>query len=100
MSHSLGSDWCWCEEVSIWCWCEEDSILGDYLRVVQRYEGEIKVELNLGDYTEGQPPRELAELLVLDNKLVRDTVLREAAILGADLLRGDESPATIDAKRT
>jgi hypothetical protein len=97
-------------------WCEEDSILGDYLRVVERYESEPEAPLGLERYLEpgheflthdpasrarsegvsfptaGQPPRELVRALEVGSRQVRRELLRAAAVLGADLLRGDEAP--------
>ena len=72
-------------------WCEEDSILGDYLRVVQQYETDPARELALQEtILEGDAPPELGTALALRDAAQREQVLREAALLGADLLRGDE----------
>lgn len=73
-------------------WCDEDSILGDYMQVVRNYQEEdekpIEVRSLIGDET---LPSQVGSETWLTDELERDYVLREAAMLGLDLLRGDES---------
>lgn len=73
-------------------WCDEDSILGDYMRVVQNYQEAddkpIEVRSLIGDE---ELPRQVSSDTWLTDVFERDEVLREAAMLGLDLLRGDES---------
>ena len=73
-------------------WCEEDSILGDYLRVVQKYESSPELQLGLDANLDGTPPKELLAALSQLGQGERRQLLQSAALLGADLLRGDESP--------
>jgi len=73
-------------------WIEEDSILGDFLRVVKRYQDQPDEGLDLERFVLDQHvPPELATVMNLKDGSSRNQVLRDAAILGADLLRGDES---------
>jgi len=75
-------------------WTEEDSILGDFLRVAKRYQDQPDKGLDLEQYVlDRYVPPELAAVMNLKDETTRNRVLREAAILGADLLRGDESEA-------
>jgi hypothetical protein len=73
-------------------WCDEDSILGDYMRVVQDYQEEdqkpIEVRSLIGDE---ELPGQVRSNTWLTDLVERDEVLRNAAMLGLDLLRGDES---------
>ena len=73
-------------------WCEEDSILGDYMQVVRDYQEEdekpIEVRSLIGDE---ELPRQVSSDTWLTDVFERDYVLREAAMLGLDLLRGDDS---------
>ncbi len=71
-------------------WFEEDTILGDFLREVRKVEKEsrrLEIEArlqreNLSDL--------LTSLLTLPDATSAKQSLREAALLGADLLRGEE----------
>jgi DNA repair exonuclease SbcCD nuclease subunit len=82
-------------------WVDEDSILGDYLRTVQEFmeeeEGESKERPLTLDTSAAlrQLPGPLAESMSLADPATRVAVLREAALLGVDLLRGDERPADV-----
>lgn len=73
-------------------WCDEDSILGDYMRVVQNYQEEdekpIEVRSLIGDEA---LPSQVGSDTWLTDIFERDYVLREAAMLGLDLLRGEGS---------
>ena len=73
-------------------WIQEDSILGDFLRVVERYQDQPDKGLDLEPFIlDRNVPNELATAMNLKDGTSRNEVLRAAAILGADLLRGDES---------
>lgn len=82
-------------------WTDEDSILGDYLRTVKEFMDEdagIAQERPLRLDTSAafrKLPGELAESLTLEDAGTRTSVLRQAALLGVDLLRGDERPADV-----
>ncbi len=73
-------------------WCDEDSILGDYMRVVRDYQDDdakpIELRSLIGD---ARLPRQVSSDKWLTDTVERDEVLREAAMLGLDLLRGDDS---------
>jgi exonuclease SbcD len=72
-------------------WTDEDSILGDFLRVTGEYiDDENKpLVLETGNAAE-QLPAELVAALPLSSSALRASVLRNAALLGVNLLRGDE----------
>ncbi len=71
-------------------WSEEDSILGDYLRVVQSYEADPQKVLSLDQTLTKEMPSELAQALSVGDGPSRQSLLRAAALMGADLLRGDD----------
>lgn len=70
-------------------WYEEDTILGDFLRAVRRFQTEDHV-LRLQEFV-GRRDVDVAlhELLQVSDASQRDEVLREVALLGTELLRGD-----------
>ena len=75
---------------------KQDTILGEYLRAVDRHlrqdDGADPEVLNLGNYlTESQRAAGLSQTVALADPRTRDHVLRQAAVLGADLLTGEES---------
>ena len=73
---------------------EQDSILGGFLRSVRQHQAngapvaDLRIEEYLGSFHAGGA---LAEAVRLDDDETRMRVLRKAAILGADLLAGEES---------
>jgi hypothetical protein len=72
-------------------WYEQDTIRGDYLRELQRYQDEAELPLSMEPYlAEGHPAALGDKTQISDAE--RDDVLREAAMLGVDLLSGEESP--------
>ena len=72
-------------------WFEQETIRADFLRAIRQYETDIDQALDLGAYL---PESELAEVLgpgiALNDKQARRKVLHEAALLGVDLLTGEE----------
>jgi DNA repair protein SbcD/Mre11 len=77
-------------------WFEEDSIRGDYLRGVREWEQDSAATMEVEGYL---PDPKILELLELDVKLedraVRTAVLKEAAVLGVELLSADD-PGPLD----
>ena len=73
-------------------WCEEDSILGDYMGVVRDYQEAddkpIELQSAIGDQ---RLPRSVGSDDWMTDPLERDALLRQAAMLGLDLLSGDDS---------
>ncbi len=68
-------------------WAEQDTILGDFLRFTERHLDDPQLPLDLGSllgerYLAGQ----LGDAIRFPNPQMREHVLKEAAILGADLL--------------
>jgi hypothetical protein len=70
--------------------CDDDTILGDFLRAIRDHLEEGAQAIDLERYLPQRTlPGDLVEALSLsDTSAV--AALREAAVLGADLLRGDE----------
>ncbi len=72
-------------------WLEQETIRADFLRAIGQYERNPEQSLDLGAYL---PDGELAEALgpgiMLTEKPARRRVLHEAALLGVDLLTGEE----------
>jgi DNA repair exonuclease SbcCD nuclease subunit len=70
---------------------EEDTILGDFLRAVREHQQDEKPALNLAAYLPEQGRnRTLAAILDSADQSSRGELLAEAALLGAELLRGEE----------
>lgn len=74
-------------------WFEEDTLLGDFLRTLRALRDDRARPLDIAAYLPVDTPAELAEVLRISDPK-RDEILREAAILGVDLLRGET--ATIE----
>ncbi|MDZ7617813.1 MAG: hypothetical protein U1E05_12470, partial [Patescibacteria group bacterium] len=72
-------------------WFEQETIRADFLRAIRRYETNPNETPDLGIYL---PGNELSEILgpgmVLNDKRARKKVLHEAALLGVDLLTGED----------
>lgn len=71
-------------------WYEQQTILGEYLRDLRHYEINPSEPLELGSYVGGKTAAVLAETVALADGRSRQRVLREAALLGVDLLGGEE----------
>jgi len=73
-------------------WYDEDSIRGDFLRAVRHFEMNPQEPIDLAAYLD---PRHAAGLLgdavAVNDPVLRQRVLREAALLGVDLLSGEEA---------
>jgi hypothetical protein len=76
-------------------WYEQETILGEFLRLVREQQaGASSEELNLAAYLGRRPAGgSLPEALRLDDAPLGARVLRQAALLGADLLTGEETQA-------
>jgi DNA repair exonuclease SbcCD nuclease subunit len=79
-------------------WLEQDSLRGEFLRTVRSLESASEAEtlatLRLDNYlNEKQRTSELAAAASLDDPQRRGRILRQAALLGADLLSGEDSPS-------
>ena len=72
-------------------WTDEDSILGDFLRVTGEYidDEDKSLVLDTGNAAE-ELPAELVAALPITSSATRASVLRQTALLGVNLLRGDE----------
>jgi hypothetical protein len=79
-------------------WYDEDSILGEFLRAVGECEQARTLEggnvLAIDEYLgKRHSTGILAEVTRLEDEATRARVLRKAAVLGADLLAGEENVA-------
>ena len=73
-------------------WCDDDSILGDFLRTIRERLEEGKTPLDLrAQICHRSLPQEFIETLCATEGRTAAAVLQEAAALGFDLLRGDDS---------
>jgi hypothetical protein len=71
-------------------WYEQETIRGDFLRAVRHLQAAPDEPLELEPYlSEGQSAGPVRGLAAIDDRPVRERVLREAALLGADLLSGE-----------
>jgi len=74
-------------------WCDDDSILGDYLRTIRGQMQPDQPPLDLSGYLPQLAlPQEVLHDLVGNDPQVSAATLRESAVWGFDLLRGDEAP--------
>ncbi len=75
-------------------WYEQKTIRGDFLRAVRQYQMDPAQRLDL-EHLLGKPyaAGETAALAAVSDPSVRDRVLCEAALLGVDLLSGEEPQA-------
>jgi hypothetical protein len=72
----------------------EDSLLADYLRICRQYEAQPDVALALDEFLpDRQLADELAGVLNLADRDERQRIVREAAVLGLDLLSGEPTDA-------
>jgi len=70
-------------------WFEEETLLGDYLRLLAEHrqaDEPLALQSLMPEVPEAE---EIRACLEIDDPAARERVLREAAILGADLLRGE-----------
>ena len=69
-------------------WYEEDTILGEYMRAVGRYQSDESLKLNLHDY---MPQTVKGDLMASVGHVAtdnRETTLRNAALIGIEYLAG------------
>lgn len=73
-------------------WYEQETLRGDFLRAVRHLQMNPSEPLDLECYlSESQTAGPLGAAAAIDSKAIRDQVLRDAAMLGVDLLSGEES---------
>ena len=72
-------------------WYEQETIRGDFLRHVTRYQDSPNESLGLGAFLPTQQAAgAMADAAAISDPAARLAVLREAAMLGVDLLSGEE----------
>lgn len=76
-------------------WYEEDSILGDFLRSVRDHESGKHEPVDVSDYLRDEPEQGMIRrLLVIPDAATRTRLMREAAVMGVNLLRGEAALET------
>lgn len=74
-------------------WYEQETILGDFLRQVRHYQMNSQESLELeACLSEAQTAGTLGSMVSISDPTTRERVLREAAMLGVDLLSGEGTP--------
>jgi exonuclease SbcD len=74
-------------------WYEEDTLLGEYLRAIGRYQCDRDLRLNLQNYLKDDVPRWETDGMAIVNEQQRDEILSEASLLGVECLGGHDDPA-------
>jgi len=67
-------------------WYEEDTILGEFMRAIGRYQSDDSLRLNLHEYTPTNVEGTLTSGMSQVSKARREEVLRQAAMVGIDYL--------------
>ncbi len=77
-------------------WYEEETILGDYLRAVGRYQGDASMGLNLIDYAGDEIENEpIVDIARISNEQ-RESILQKAALTGVEYLGQNEDGESND----
>ncbi|NQT39628.1 MAG: DNA repair exonuclease [Planctomycetes bacterium] len=72
-------------------WYEQDTIRGEFLRAVRAAQLDPSLPLEVETYlSERQLAGTLSDIVAISDEATRQSVLREVALLGADLLSGEE----------
>ena len=75
-------------------WYEQETIRGDFLRALRQLQMNPAEPVDLQRYVaESHRAGTLAEMLAIADEAVRQRALREATLLGVDLLSGEETQA-------
>ena len=77
-------------------WYEEDTILGEYLRAVGRYQSDESLKLNLHDYMPQGVKGDLMATAAHVSRDRRETTLRRAAMIGVNYLAGHKHVEEIE----
>ena len=77
-------------------WYEEDTILGEYLRVVGRYQSDESLKLNLHQYMPDAVKGDLMASAAHVTQERREATLRKAAMIGVSYLAGHKNVEEID----
>ena len=79
-------------------WYEEDTILGEYLRAIGRYQSDDSLNLSLHEYLpDSMEERELTGIARVSNKR-REETLRQAAMVGVEYLAADRETPEVNAE--
>jgi len=74
-------------------WYEEETLLGEYLRAIGRYQSDHELRLNLQNYLEDDVPQWETAGLAMVNEQQRVEILSKASLLGVDCLGGHDGSA-------
>jgi hypothetical protein len=74
-------------------WYEEDTILGEYLRAVGRYQSDETLNISLHEYLPVADENHLLAGVARVAGERRGEVLRQVAMMGVEYLAGDQEPA-------
>lgn len=77
-------------------WYEEDTILGEYLRAVGRYQSDDSLKLTLHDYMPDTVKGDMMASVAHVSRERRDITLRRAAMIGVNYLAGHKHVEEID----
>jgi hypothetical protein len=67
-------------------WYEEDTLLGEYLRAMGRYQSDDSLKLNLHEYMPQTVQNKVTEGMGLVSDSRREAILRQAALVGVEYL--------------
>lgn len=77
-------------------WYEEDTILGEYLRVVGRYQSDDSLKLNLHEYMPDTIKGDMMASVAHVTRERREITLRRAAMIGVNYLAGHKHVKEIE----
>jgi exonuclease SbcD len=67
-------------------WYEEDTLLGEYLRAMGRYQSDDSLKLNLHEYMPQTVANKVTEGMAMVSDSRREEILRKAALVGVEYL--------------
>jgi DNA repair exonuclease SbcCD nuclease subunit len=77
-------------------WYEEDTILGEYLRAVGRYQSDDSLKLNLHEYMPHTVKNDMMASVAHVTRERRDITLRRAGMIGVNYLAGHKNIEEVD----
>ena len=81
-------------------WYEEDTILGEYLRAIGRYQSDDSLKLNLHDYLPSTVEGDALAGIGHVTNANREEILRAAALVGVDYLADGRDPLETNTTQT
>ena len=80
-------------------WYEEDTILGEYLRAIGRYQSDESINVSLHEYLPPNAETDEFAGVARVSPARRDVILRQATLLGIDYLAGHKTADPVTAER-